>query len=81
MSGSLTVIKQYLLLRKTTNFLFLLPVCQHTIVTGLIYRGLHYLNKNYAASQSYYQKAVNVKPGAIKTKFGYVKPLSFLQQW
>ncbi|WP_183557941.1 tetratricopeptide repeat protein [Mucilaginibacter sp. SP1R1] len=42
---------------------------------------LHYLNKNYTASQSYYQKAVNLKPGAIEAKFGYVKPLSFLQSW
>ena len=42
---------------------------------------LHYLNKNYTASQSYYQKAINIKPGAIEAKFGYVKPLSFLQSW
>lgn len=42
---------------------------------------LHYLNKNYTASQTYYQKAVNLKPGAIEAKFGYIKPLSFLQSW
>jgi tetratricopeptide (TPR) repeat protein len=42
---------------------------------------LHYLNKNYTASQSYYQKAISLKPGAIEAKFGYVKPLSFLQSW
>jgi tetratricopeptide (TPR) repeat protein len=42
---------------------------------------LNYLNQNYNASQSYYQKAVNIKPGAIEAKFGYVKPLSFLQSW
>jgi len=42
---------------------------------------LHYLNQNYNASQSYYQKAVNIKPGSIEAKFGYVKPLSFLQSW
>jgi tetratricopeptide (TPR) repeat protein len=42
---------------------------------------LHYLNKNYTASQSYYQKAISIKPGAIEAKFGYVKPLSFLQSW
>ncbi len=42
---------------------------------------LHYLNQNYNASQNYYQKAVNLKPGAIEAKFGYVKPLSFLQSW
>lgn len=42
---------------------------------------LHYLNKNYTASQSYYQKAISIKPGAIEAKFGFVKPLSFLQSW
>jgi tetratricopeptide (TPR) repeat protein len=42
---------------------------------------LHYLNKNYTASQAYYQKAISIKPGAIEPKFGYVKPLSFLQSW
>jgi tetratricopeptide (TPR) repeat protein len=42
---------------------------------------LNYLNKNYAASQTYYQKAIKLKPGAIEAKFGYVKPLSFLQSW
>jgi tetratricopeptide (TPR) repeat protein len=42
---------------------------------------LHYLNKNYTASQFYYQKAISIKPGAIEAKFGYVKPLSFLQSW
>jgi tetratricopeptide (TPR) repeat protein len=42
---------------------------------------LNYLNQNYNASQSYYQKAVNLKPGSIEAKFGYVKPLSFLKSW
>lgn len=42
---------------------------------------LNYLNKNYNASQSYYLKATIIKPGAIEAKFGYVKPLSFLQSW
>jgi len=42
---------------------------------------LHYLNKNYVVSQNYYQKAVSLKPGSIEAKFGYVKPLSFLQSW
>jgi len=42
---------------------------------------LNYLNKNYNASQSYYLKAVNLKPGSIEAKFGYIKPLSFLQSW
>lgn len=42
---------------------------------------LHYLNKNYDASQSYYLKSVNLKPGSIEAKFGYVKPLSYLKNW
>jgi len=42
---------------------------------------LNYLNKNYNASQVYYQRAINIKPGSIEAKFGYVKPLYFLQSW
>lgn len=42
---------------------------------------LNYLNKNYNASQSYYLKATIIKPGSVEAKFGYVKPLSFLQSW
>lgn len=42
---------------------------------------LHYLNKNYTASQTYYTKAIGLKPGAIEPKFGIVKPLSYLQSW
>lgn len=42
---------------------------------------LNYLNKNYTASQSYYQKAINLKPNAIEARFGYIKPLSFLESW
>jgi len=42
---------------------------------------LHYLNQNYNASKNYYQKAVTLKPSSIEAKFGFVKPLSFLQSW
>lgn len=42
---------------------------------------LNYLNKNYTASQTYYQKAITLKPNSVEAKFGYVKPLSFLQSW
>ena len=42
---------------------------------------LNYVNKNYNASQTYYSKAVSIKPNSIEAKFGYVKPLSFLQSW
>lgn len=42
---------------------------------------LYFLNKNYTSSQSYYLKAVNLRPNAIEAKFGYVKPLSLLESW
>lgn len=42
---------------------------------------LHYLNKNYTASQTYYSKAVNLVPTSVEAKFGYVKPLSVLKSW
>ncbi|MES2375949.1 MAG: tetratricopeptide repeat protein [Bacteroidota bacterium] len=42
---------------------------------------LNYLNKNYNASQNYYARAVNIKPNAVEAKFGYIKPLSYLQSW
>ena len=42
---------------------------------------LTYLNKNYALSQSYYQKAVNLKAYSIEAKLGLVKPLSALENW
>jgi len=40
---------------------------------------LYFLNKNYPTSQSYYQKAVNLRPNAIEARFGLVKPLSLLE--
>jgi len=42
---------------------------------------LNFLNKNYTAAQTYYQKAVNLKPNSIEAKFGYIKPLSLLESW
>lgn len=42
---------------------------------------LHYMNKNYTASQSYYSKAIGLRQNAIEPKFGIVKPLSYLQNW
>ncbi|MES2274895.1 MAG: tetratricopeptide repeat protein [Bacteroidota bacterium] len=42
---------------------------------------LYFLTKNYTSSQTYYLKAVNLKPNAIEAKFGYVKPLSLLESW
>lgn len=40
---------------------------------------LYFLNKNYPTSQSYYQKAVNLRPNSIEARFGLVKPLSLLE--
>lgn len=42
---------------------------------------LTYLNKNYTQSQSYYQKAVNLKPYAIEAKLGLISPLSAIESW
>jgi tetratricopeptide (TPR) repeat protein len=42
---------------------------------------LYFLSENYTTSQSYYLKAVNLRPNAIEAKFGYVKPLSLLKSW
>ncbi len=42
---------------------------------------LEYMNKNYAQSINYYQKAVNLKPYAVEAKLGIVKPLSVLENW
>jgi len=42
---------------------------------------LYYMNKNYTQSQTYYQKAVALKPYAVEAKLGLVKPLSVLESW
>jgi tetratricopeptide (TPR) repeat protein len=42
---------------------------------------LNFLNKNYTSAQTYYLKAVNLKPNAIEARFGYLKPLSLLESW
>lgn len=42
---------------------------------------LEYMNKNYAQSLSYYQKAVSLKPYSVEAKLGIVKPLSALENW
>lgn len=39
---------------------------------------LTYLNKEYTASQEYYQKAAGIRPYAIEAKFGLAYPLSAL---
>lgn len=41
---------------------------------------LYFLNKNYTASETYYARAVNLKPNSIEARFGYVKPLSLLEK-
>jgi len=49
--------------------------------TNLRLGWLHFLNKNYPTSSSYYEKAVNLKPNAVEAKFGFIKPLSLLTSW
>ena len=40
---------------------------------------LYYLNKDYPQSESYYQKAVALRPYAIEAKLGLAQPLAALQ--
>lgn len=42
---------------------------------------LYYLNKQYSESMSYYKIAMNIMPYAIEAKFGYVYPLSAVEDW
>lgn len=42
---------------------------------------LNYEAKQYAASSSYYLKAVTLMPYSIEAKFGYVLPLSSIDDW
>lgn len=42
---------------------------------------LFYLSKNHTESMKYYQKAIALKPYAIEARFGYIKPLSAIENW
>lgn len=42
---------------------------------------LYYLAKNYTESLKYYQNAIRLKPNSIEAKFGFVKPLSAMENW
>lgn len=42
---------------------------------------LLYENKNYKEAQTYYAKAVQLKPYSIEAKLGLIKPLSALESW
>lgn len=42
---------------------------------------LHYLNKNYAESIKFYDRAISLKPYAIEARFGCIKPLSAIESW
>jgi tetratricopeptide (TPR) repeat protein len=42
---------------------------------------LNYLNKNYTQAQTFYQRAVSLKPYAIEAKLGYVKTLAAAENW
>ncbi|QJD96306.1 tetratricopeptide repeat protein [Mucilaginibacter robiniae] len=47
--------------------------------TNLRLGWLYFLNKNYTASETYYARAVALRPNAVEAKFGYIKPLALLQ--
>lgn len=49
--------------------------------TNLRLGWLNYLNKAYGPSQTYYQKAVALKPYSIEAKLGLSKPLSAVENW
>lgn len=49
--------------------------------TNLRLGWLNYINGNYPQAQSYYQKAITLKPYSIEAKLGMVKPLSVLESW
>jgi len=42
---------------------------------------LNYLSGNFSSSQTYYTKAVNLKPASVEARLGLVKPLSYLESW
>ncbi len=42
---------------------------------------LLYLGKNYTESIKYYDKAIALKPYAIESRFGAIKPLSAIESW
>lgn len=46
--------------------------------TNLRLGWLYFLNKNYTTSETYYARAVALRPNAIEAKFGYIKPLALL---
>jgi tetratricopeptide (TPR) repeat protein len=42
---------------------------------------LSYLAKQYNESIKYYEKSISLKPYAIEARFGYIKPLSAIENW
>ena len=42
---------------------------------------LHYSNKAYAKSATYYKKAIALAPNALEPRFGYVYPASAMENW
>jgi len=49
--------------------------------TNLRIGWLYYLAKNYTSSQTYYLRAIRIRPAAVEAKFGLIKPLSLLSSW
>jgi tetratricopeptide (TPR) repeat protein len=42
---------------------------------------LHYLNKEYSRSQSYYNKAITLEPKSVDARLGYINAAAALQNW
>jgi tetratricopeptide (TPR) repeat protein len=42
---------------------------------------LYYLAGNFSGSQSYYTKAINLRPASVEARLGLIKPLSSLESW
>ena len=42
---------------------------------------LHYLSKDYAKAQTYYNKAISLEPKSIDARLGYINSAAALQNW
>lgn len=42
---------------------------------------LHYLNKDYARSQTYYNKAITIEPKTVDARLGYINAAAAQQNW
>ncbi|WP_443945705.1 tetratricopeptide repeat protein [Pedobacter sp. AW1-32] len=61
---------------------FVMPFySENNYETNLRIGWLYYLAKNYTSSQTYYFRAIRIRPNAVEAKFGLIKPLSLLSSW